>query len=420
MTNILEKPLTRFRGNPSRGGSPKVDREGGDYGAGMIVGMSVITRGEALGHRMWIDQFAVDQVVKMGNKARGGVKSRFAHPGLSSDGMGTLLGRIRNFRGEGDRAVADLHFEQSSHNTPDGDLASYVMDLAEEDPEAFGTSIVFEHDYGAEDRFLADNEDEGGNFQSPDNDNKKHYRHARLARLLADDIVDSPAANPGGLFREGHEIADEADKLCEFALGLTSDRPELKHLSADADRIASFAARFLESHNLELKQKEPVMNEQEKIAAAVKESSDKLSADHKAAIAKLQADHEAEIAKLKAPPKTDPPADDPKLAERKRVHDLHSLAANAGIKDQATINRWVDGNLSVLEAKAEIAETVIKQGKLSKDDPPAPADNSTKAKSLATEEYRQNAKLHASLGFAEDKWVEGRAKEIEAELAAAK
>lgn len=420
MTSIIDKPLTRSRLSALRGGKPSVDRTGGIYGAGKITAVSVITVGEALGHGQWIDGETVDQVVSFGSRSSKGIKSRFTHPGLSADGMGTVLGRLNNFRRDGERALADLHFFRAAHRTPDGDLATYVMDLAEEDPEAFGTSIVFEHDYGAENRFRAEHDDEDGNFRSPDKKNTNNFRHIRLAKLWAGDVVDEPAANPGGLFRQGHEIAEEADKLCQYALGLSAEKPTLTHLSADAERFASFAARFLESHQLELKHKEPVMTEEQKISAAVKESTDKLNADHQAAIEKLQSEHVAQLAAAKEGQKPDPNKE-AVLNERTRVQELTQLASNAGIKDPKVLNRWIETDVSLTAAKCEVADIAIQQGKLSKDDStPDTGDKATQAKAKATAEYQEHAKLHASLGYTEDKWVERRAKEIEAELAAAK
>ena len=46
---------------------------------------------EALGHGMMIDEVTLDQVVAYGNVLAKGVKCRFTHPGLSSDGLGSLL-----------------------------------------------------------------------------------------------------------------------------------------------------------------------------------------------------------------------------------------------------------------------------------------------------------------------------------------
>jgi hypothetical protein len=61
---------------------------------------------------------------------------------MSNDGLGTFLGRARNARLDGDRIRADLHFDTSAFATPKGDLAGYVLRLAESDPDALSSSLV--------------------------------------------------------------------------------------------------------------------------------------------------------------------------------------------------------------------------------------------------------------------------------------
>lgn len=244
-----------LRAPKAEGGTPKVDPLGGYRRQGIIRGVSVTTRGEALGHGMWLDQEFVDSTTRHINSFNKGVKARFTHPGLSSDGLGTFLGRVMNAETKDGRTIADLHFSQAGHNTPDGDLAAYVMDLASEDPEAFGLSIVFEPDLGAEDLFTAGHKDEHGNFTSPDADNAQNLPHARLAALRAADVVDEPAANPDGLFHREQEFAKEADSLASYVLGLSTERPQLVSLGLDAERAKSFVTRFLNQKGLEVKEK---------------------------------------------------------------------------------------------------------------------------------------------------------------------
>lgn len=253
LASLATKP-TRVRLAKARGASsqPRVDREGGKYGAGKISGVSVITKGEALGHYLWIDDVFLDQVDEAGNELAGGLKSRWTHPGMSSDGLGKVTSRLFEFTRDGEQVFADQHFLKIGHKTPDGDLAAYQMDLADEDPASYGLSIVFELDYGAMHRFSAENEDEDGNFVSPDAANTNHFAHARLAALYAADAVDEPAANPSGLFARKHDIAREADQLCAFALGLSDERPEVVQLGLDADRARAFATRFLTTHQLKV------------------------------------------------------------------------------------------------------------------------------------------------------------------------
>lgn len=101
------------------------------------------------------------KLAALGNKATGGLKSRFTHPTLSSDGLGKFLGRAKNFTLDSVRvnrggemvllhAVrADLHFDKTALDKPvDGGkpLAEYVMDLAESDPDALSSSVVVKAD----------------------------------------------------------------------------------------------------------------------------------------------------------------------------------------------------------------------------------------------------------------------------------
>lgn len=241
----------RFRAYGPKGlKASGVDRE-----KRVVNGYAVITRGEALGHGVWIDSDMLDQVVEQGNAAPKGVKSRFTHPGLCSDGLGKYLGRARNFRRDGDVVRADLHFSPVTAKSPefDKDPAEYIMDLAEKDPEAFATSIVYYPDRGAEDRFTADNTDEHGDFISPDEDNARNLPHSRCASLEASDLVDEPAANPGGFFSRGEEAAVNAEKFLSWILGESDVAPGPEAMGGgDPNRIREFVYGFLARHNLEV------------------------------------------------------------------------------------------------------------------------------------------------------------------------
>jgi len=259
----LSQPSELFRSQVAKGikGDDPVDREGGDYGAGLVRGVAVITRGEALGHDEWIDGEMLRQVSDAIQESEMGIKSRFTHPDMSGDGLGKFLGRFKNSHIDGDIVRADLHLAESAHESPDGNLAKYVMDLAEEDPEAFATSIAFRRDMGAEDAFIGQNSDENGRFTSPDPDNKNNYPHVRLHQLRAVDTVDEPAANPGGLFGIRKSVAGEAEKILSFCLGLTSEKPTVTAFDVDPTRVAGFVSRYLERNGITLKQGEPMTTE---------------------------------------------------------------------------------------------------------------------------------------------------------------
>lgn len=264
----LKKPSGRLRGPISHGlrkhGSiaSRVVREGGDSGAGLIRGVSVVSRGEALGHDMWLDiEFLAQTEQAINDAGAAGIKSRFTHPGLSGDGLGRLVGRIKDGRTVGDQTFGDLHISETSRTTPDGDLGEYIMNLAEKEPDLFGTSIVFSADEAAEAAFAAEHQDRQGRFLSPDEDNRQQLPHTRLAELRADDLVDDPAANPEGLFHRGDEVADEAERMMSYALDMPgAERPQLVELDIDPQRIRSFVAGFLKRHNLTLTSPDTVLD----------------------------------------------------------------------------------------------------------------------------------------------------------------
>ncbi|MEM1205105.1 MAG: hypothetical protein AAGN66_17880 [Acidobacteriota bacterium] len=253
-------PTDRFRAAPSKGFSaaPNVDREGGLYGAGIIPQVSLITCGEALGHYKWIDETFVQQVhdaVLAAGDEGVGVKSRFTHPGMSSDGLGKTVGRARDpqISDDGRQVYADLHILESAHRAPDGNLASYVMDLAEEDPETFAISIVFDRDVLAEEEFKLANSKapapgESPFFESPDPDNVEHYDHVRLASLHAADFVDEPAANPGGLFHRV-DVPAEATAAVAFVLGQSDEAPA-ETFGVHPERARQFVGRYLANEGL--------------------------------------------------------------------------------------------------------------------------------------------------------------------------
>jgi hypothetical protein len=148
MSDLL---LLQARREP--GDSVGVDRE-----QKALLGFVVARKGEARGHGFELDDMTLDQIVELGNAVSGGVKledrsglisgpkMRFTHPSKYGDTLGTYLGRVRNFRREGDSVRADGFFGRSAFKSPKyGDMATYLMDLAEEDPESFGASVAIKH-----------------------------------------------------------------------------------------------------------------------------------------------------------------------------------------------------------------------------------------------------------------------------------
>lgn len=364
--SVIERPLGCYRSLPVKASEKlRVERNGGKFGAGLIRGVSLITEGEALGHGEWADAEFVGSVAKHANYPNKGTKIRFTHPSVSGDGLGRYMGRGLDARVEGKQALADVHLAKASRETPDGDLGKYVMDLAEEDPEAFAMSIAFQRDEEAEEAFQEENG--GSKFESPVEENTQNYPHVRLKQLIAADFVDEPAANPGGLFHRGAEIADEADRLCAYALGLSDEKPELSLFTADVDRVSAFAQRFLNSRRLAIMSKTTEQTpEQTQGETVLRADYDALNEKFDALAAKLEG--------LQKEPEQKPEEDGPTVEElsaneQKRVADLYKLASSSGLDNATeTAEKWAEQGLSVTEAKAALADRMLASNKLTDDD----------------------------------------------------
>lgn len=256
----VDKAPRRFRSQPCFLSALSADRVDADNK--VIKDVAVITKGEALGHGMWIDNEFMSQVVKFGAAKTGrGVKCRFTHPGLSADGLGTMVGWVNNFRFDEStgvpRVIGDLKISETARSSPThGDIGGYVLSLAEEDPEAFGLSISFGQDPEAMEKFYREHCEEDGEFKSPDEDNVNHYPHVRLAQLYAVDVVDTPAANPGGLFSDGEELAERAESILKYAFGLSEYEPSVFALGGIApERVRTFVAGFVQRHEKQLRER---------------------------------------------------------------------------------------------------------------------------------------------------------------------
>jgi hypothetical protein len=187
-----------------------------DAPGGVIKNVSVVSMGAAKGHGVYLDESFVNEVVRLGNEHPQGLKCRFGHPNLSSEALGTFLGRFKNFRSINQRAIADLYLDAVAKKAPGGDLYSWVVEMAQKNPDQFGVSIVFEDDglYQIID----------GEKTPVDYDNDGHIKLAdetqptyiAIKSLNGADVVDEPAANEG-LFSSTKFNADKfAVRVTEF------------------------------------------------------------------------------------------------------------------------------------------------------------------------------------------------------------
>ena len=229
-----------------------------DHEKGIIKGVSVCTSGEAKGHGVNLDSEFIREVTKQGSGLKQGLKARFGHPNMCSTALGTFIGRFKNFRTEGSQTLADLYLSNSAKETPHGNLFDYVLSLAEDESDMFGTSIVFTP--GREYRKTK----AGKKVYPPDYSESREEREKQREEwdaaepeyfvecetLHACDAVDEPAANDGGLFSAWAQET-VAGQLTEFLdinpeiWGVLKSNPSIvEALASYGDNMDEFITRY--------------------------------------------------------------------------------------------------------------------------------------------------------------------------------
>jgi len=201
--------------------SDRVDRE-----AKIIRGYSVMSLGEAKGHGMFVDETTLSQVLQLGASQPNGVKTRMRHPTRTTDamgrsfivhdGFGRTLGKSRNFRREGDRVVADLHLSEAAFKSPEGDLGTYVMELAASEDDTFGASPEVGY---TKQRIVG-----------------QQLPAMRVKEMPAIAIVDDPATNKGFFSCLSTGDEDMAD-IAELEVKVTDLSAKNADLSAERDLL---------------------------------------------------------------------------------------------------------------------------------------------------------------------------------------
>lgn len=335
------KRVTLRAAAPLRAGEFRVDRE-----AGALRGVSVITRGPAIGHGFLVDDVMLGQVEAAINRRERGVRCRLTHSGTTNpwgaDGILELVGRIRDARIDGGQVRADLQFGRYADDSPRGRLKTYLLGVAEEDPEAVGLSIVFER----------------LEFEEQPADPKTGASFPPLGRVkdvIFVDFTDDPAANPGGLLSTHHGGGGApADTSQEDDLMNAKLRTYLEKCGLKKEATLEEALAFLAKLSIEQKTEAERLAAEPAPAAAAASPPPPPAPDAAAVLAKKAAE-EAEALARKA-------ATDAVIAERKRAADLQALAKKEGLSAEWA-ERMVQGDRSLAEAevlakeiKAAVAE----------------------------------------------------------------
>jgi hypothetical protein len=286
-----------------------------DKDAGIIHGVSVISKGEALGHELVIDSKTLTQVAELASQFSDGLKVRLNHPEGKGGTVQSIVGALKNFRVDGSQVRADLHLLKSDENY------DKIFELAETQPENFGLSIVF-----------------SGKSETEDD-----LKLARCTEIYACDLVDTPAANPTGLFSKP-EIT--MSKTIKYAKGDSGEHAkdcdckmcmEAKDGKKDSKMSEIYAAMGLEEN----------ATAAEFIAALTakaKPADDKTLADR---LAKLEAQDAQTLA----------------LSQKAQIDTLLSEASRDGKKvpfELAELYTEKDGKVTILETPEKLGKIISK------------------------------------------------------------
>jgi len=321
----------------------KVDRENK-----VINGAAVIRIGKVKDSRGWkITDVTLDQVVKYGNANTSGVKARVDHPSRGKSSMGTFLGVWKNFRKDGDTVRADLHLSPTAFNTPGaGDIATYVMDMAEHEPNHFGASISAD--------FTKD-------FDGIE---------LTIASLDAIDIVDSPAGTDG-MFSKTPDFEASLSELINV------------HFTEEAEAADTLQA-FLSTH---FNKGDSEMSEPETPKVEPKETP----------AVELQA------AELK-PIDTESIKEEGRIEERNRVSKITSLCTLSECPEKAA--ELINGNFTYDEAKGLVDDLLERKAAALSEDggTPKPKEEDPDAKYKAQYEA-DKAAMGGNLSVSEEDYI---------------
>lgn len=393
-----------------------------DRAARRINGVSVMTIGEAVGHGFRLNEITQETVVALALAAGDkGIKAQVTHAGAGDPTK--YLGRMLNFRKEGEKVLADLQLSEAAAKSPSGNLADYVLTLAEEDPTAFGMSMQIEYETDVE---------RTANGQVKRDANGKPLKpFARVTKLRSVDVVGTPAANPSGLFSEGDDVTKGASALLD---SLEAGSPEALLSQAEAFLRAYLHTRFGEvPQRIFSKGIDPMTAEQKARADQIAALCTKYLGDNdetKAKAAAFAADEAATLdtvkdallaelhtkatAKTNEPPpkEADLSAADAAVAKfQTRQTEITSLCVSA-MGDTLDARKRAEAFLNDPNVTTEAVRNAMFAEMAAKlktpatgDDPLKAGDKEAKRKADFEAEYDAHATVHAQLGVTKEQYV---------------
>jgi hypothetical protein len=388
MPTIETFRVSAVRGLPEES---RVNREARTITGAKAMQFGPLNEGDA---RPWkVDLTTLQQMEQYVNQPNRGAKMRFAHPNMSSDGMGRHLGRATNARivtskDEPPFLAVDATLGQYATKSPKGDLAGYVLDMAEEDPEIFGLSAHPIVDHEAMSKI------------EPDKDG---LTPLRIKGLRAIDFVDDPAATRGGMFSlDSDSLADLPARATDLLDTFFAESPA----EVIRARFGSFLDQYLRTRGDHAMATETKLGVPEDIKALQDEVA-ALKAEI-AAMKEWEAEDEAETPPAEMSKADKAKAGLAKLAAKAEVEALCKLAK----VDDATKALILDAGFSRAEAQAWLKDV----GHLSTVNPPiGEGGTDLGAKKKAPEEafaaeFEANADVFANQGISKEQYIKSRLK----------
>lgn len=184
--------LSRFRAGFRSSSGHKVDAL-----AGTISEISLIEVGEARGHELWIDEKSLETALE---SIGSNLPAYITHKGaLEEDRILREVGFFSDFFIDGEKLKARSFKALGSFRQDESDRFNRLFDLAQEMPDTFGVSLVFE----AEVVHVMEDGSEILVHLMEDDDFENAVREfpsVRFRSIKSADFVDAPASNRNGLF----------------------------------------------------------------------------------------------------------------------------------------------------------------------------------------------------------------------------
>ena len=179
-----------------------------------IEGVSIISVGEAKGHGLFVDMQTLQEVKSCAETYKGGVKVNLDHGADIKD----IVGFVDNFRIIGEQLLGDLNLLENAEKR------DYILEIANKLPDTFGISIAF-----------------SGPVRERDG-----RRFASCNELYSADLVQTPAANPTGLFSfEAKGVDNNFNQMEDATIEIEPKEKEDEISIADiVSRLTALEAAF--------------------------------------------------------------------------------------------------------------------------------------------------------------------------------